>query len=448
MTQSLAQLVAWFRHSSPFIHAHRDRTFVVGFDGEALIDAEAADALVHDLALLSGLGIRLVLVPGARPQVDERLARAGIEPRRANGLRITDATAMDGVRDAVGAVRLQLEALFSMGLANSPMAGLRLQVASGNFVTARPLGVLEGVDYAYTGTVRRVDADALRQRLDDRAVVIVSPLGVSPTGELFNLHAGDVAVAVARSLQADKLLFLHEGDGLVDGEGHRRGELTLDEARGLLASAEAEAMPEMIRQQLARAVAACRGGVPRVHLLPRRQDGAMLGELFTRDGVGTLVAARPFEQLRTAGTGDIPGILALIRPLEADGVLVARTRERLETEIDDFLVMEREGTIVACAALHGIDGGDGSPSGGEIACLVVHPEYRHSRRGEQLLEKLEKQARARGWRQLFVLTTQASHWFVERGYQPTDPEALPPARRADYQPDRASRVLAKALTPD
>ena len=174
----------------------------------------------------------------------------------------------------------------------------------------------------------------------------------------------------------------------------------------------------------------------------------MLGELFTRDGVGTRVAGRPFEQLRTAGTGDIPGILALIRPLEADGVLVARTRERLETEIDDFLVMEREGTIVACAALHGIDGGDGSPSGGEIACLVVHPEYRHSRRGEQLLEKLETQARARGWRQLFVLTTQASHWFVERGYQPTDPEALPPARRADYQPDRASRVLAKALTPD
>ena len=465
MDEPLSRLVGWFRHSTPYIHAHRGCTFVVSFGGEALTDdSDAAAGLVHDLALLSGLGVRLVVVPGARPQVEQRLTAQGVRLEDSAGRRVTDAAAMACVRDAVGSVRLELEALFSMGLANSPMAGLRLQVASGNFVTARPLGIRDGVDYQHTGEVRRIDAGAIRARLDDGALVVVSPLGVSPTGEPFNLYAEDVAVAVAQALQADKLIVLHEGDELRDRHHHRLGELTLEQAleclspnsapsadrgqtpspdRGQTPSPDRGQTPTPLAPQLQRAVEACRGGVPRVHLLPRRLDGALLGELFTRDGVGTLVTPRPFEQLRTARVDDIGGILALTGPLERDGTLVTRTRERLETEIGDYTVMEREGTVVACAALHPLPDSDLA----ELACLVVHPDYQNGHRGTRLLASLEQKSRAAGCDRLCVLTTRTAHWFQEHGFKPAKVDQLPVTRQAFYNLARNSRVLVKDLPP-
>ncbi len=443
MGMQLDQLVAWFRHSSPFIHAHRGRTMVVSFGGEALSDDTAA-SLIHDLALLSGLGIRLVLVPGARPQIEQRLTRQSAAIRYVDGLRVTDDVALACVEDAVGSVRLQLEALFSMGLANSPMAGLRLQVASGNFVIARPLGVRNGVDYQHTGTVRRIDSAAIEHRLDDGAVVLVSPLGVAPTGEQFNLYAEEVAVAVAHALQADKLLFLHEGKGIVDAAGEPIGELTVEQAQRWLNAARSEstqAEPPPITAQLERAMTACRNGVSRVHLLPRRLDGALLGELFTRDGVGTLVTPQAFEQLRPARIGDISGILALVEPLEADGVLVQRGRERLEQSIHEFTVMEREGAVVACAALHLVP----EARVAELACLVVDSDYQNSQRGRQLLTQLEAKAKRAGYTHLFVLTTQTAHWFQENGFAPAELAALPVKRQALYNLKRNSKVLMKAL---
>ncbi len=433
------RLVRWFRESSPFIHAHRGRTFVVYAGGEMLTDPATA-GLIHDLALLSGLGIRIVLVPGARPQIEQRLNARGAAIEYVNGLRVTNAEALACVRDAVGSVRLELEALFSMGLANSPMAGLRLQVASGNFVTARPLGVHNGVDYQHTGEVRRVDAAAIRARLNEGALVLVSPLGVSPTGEQFNLYAEDVAVSVARVLQADKLLFLHEGDGLVDANGQTLRELTVEEAEALLEDQSGHSTPVMA--QLERAIEACRSGVARTHLLPRASDGVLLAELFTRDGVGTLVTPKAFEQLRTARVDDISGILSLIAPLEADGTLVARTRERLETEIEDFTVMEREGTVVACAALHQLPEGDAA----ELACLVVHPDYRGGQRGQRLLARLERLARQASCNRLVLLTTRTAHWFQEQGFVTADVADLPASRQAFYNLDRGSKVLIKRLT--
>lgn len=420
--EDLARLVRWFRHSSPFIHAHRGRTFVVHFGGEALLDP-ASRGLVHDLALLSGLGVRLVLVPGARPQIEQRLAASGAAIDYVNGLRITDTHALTCVCDAVGSVRLELEALLSMSLANSPMAGLRLQAASGNFVTARPLGVCDGVDYLHTGEVRRIDAAAIHGRLDDGAVVLVSPVGVSPTGEQFNLYAEDVAVSVARALQADKLLFLHEGPAL------EHSELTVEEAARIQDT------------HIQRAVQACRGGVARVHLVPRAEDGALLGELFTRDGVGTLITPQPFEQLRAARAEDISGILALIEPLEADGTLIRRTRDRIESELDQFMVMEREGTVVACAALQPVS----DSKLAEVACLTVHPDYQRGARGQKLLQQLEQKARAQGCENLFVLTTRTAHWFREQGFEPGELSDLPASRQAGYEPSRGSKLLFKPL---
>jgi len=438
MSDELNQLVRWFRHSTPYIHAHRDKTFVVSFGGEALF-GEARDGLIHDLALLSGLGVRLVLVPGARPQIEQRLNERGAEIRYVNDLRVTDDEALNCVLDAVGSVRLELEALFSMGLANSPMAGVRLQVASGNFVTARPLGVRSGVDYQHTGEVRRVDAEAIAARLDEGALVQVSPLGVSPTGEQFNLYAEDVAVAVARALQADKLILLHEGEGVLDTHKKLIAELTIEEAGTWLAETGTER--PSVADQLERAVEACRSGVPRAHLLPRGEDGAILGELFTRDGIGTLVAPRVFEQLRTARVDDIGGILSLIAPLERDGTLVERTRERLENQIEDFMVMDREGTVVGCAALHPIPDSDVA----ELACLVVHPDYRGGHRGANLLQRLEHTARAAGYPTLCVLTTRTAHWFQEHGFEPGTVDDLPVSRQSLYNLARGSKVFVKPL---
>jgi amino-acid N-acetyltransferase len=435
----LQRLVGWFRQSSPYIHAHRGATFVIAVGGE-IFNEGTLPALVHDLALLNTLGIRLVLVPGARPQIDECLQARGLAPCYQEGVRITDEAAMACVKSAVGSVRMEFEALLSMGLANSPMAGLRVRVASGNLVTARPIGVRNGIDYLHTGEVRRIDSQALRQRLDDGAVVIASPVGYSPTGEAFNCSREDVALSIASALGAEKLLFLRDEDGLPDADGGLVREMTTEQARGYLAREADEAGNRARAVRIA--IDACHRGVNRVHFLGRQRDGVLLMELFTRDGVGTLVTSHSFERLRAASVDDVGGILELIEPLEREGVLVRRSRELLETEIERFLVMEREGTVVACAALYPL----GDSRSGELACVVVHPDYRGSGRGERILERMEASARSQGLDRLFVLTTRAPHWFQERGFEPANLTELPVGRRELYNYRRNSRVFTKGLT--
>lgn len=429
--------VDWFRQSSPYIHAHRGRTFVLCFGGEA-VASEDFPNLVHDIALLHGLGIRLVLVHGARPQIEERLKLRGADLQVVNGLRVTDDAALACVKDAAGAVRVELEALLSMGLANSPMAGARIRVASGNFVTARPLGVIDGVDYRHTGEVRRVDAEGLRQRLDGGAIALVPPLGYSPTGEVFNLSAADVAGAVAVALGADKLIFLSEHK-LSGGRSKLPGSLVPREVDALIA--RRKALPEELARTLRNAADGCRAGIKRVHIVDRRIDGGLLGELFTREGVGTLVTAEPYELTRTARIDDVGGILELIAPLEAAGVLVPRPREVLETEIDRFTVMERDGAIVGCAALYPFE----KEGLGELACVAVDPGYRNSGRGDALLAHMERQAKALGLAGLFVLTTRTAHWFRERGFAPAPVDKLPRRRRDLYNWRRGSKVFIKTL---
>lgn len=429
--------VDWFRQSSPYIHAHRGRTFVLCFGGEA-VAAEDFPNLVHDIALLQGLGIRLVLVHGARPQIEERLKLRGADMAVVNGLRLTDDDALACVKDAAGAVRTELEALLSMGLCNSPMAGARIRVASGNFVTARPLGVIDGIDYRHTGEVRRVDSEGLRQRLDDGAIALVPPLGYSPTGEVFNLSAADVAVAVAEALGADKLIFLSE-HRIASGRNRLPGSMVPREVDELLA--RRRALPEELQRILRNAAAGCRSGVRRIHVLDRQLDGVLLSELFTRDGAGTLVTAEPYEHTRTARIDDVVGILELITPLEAAGVLVPRPREVLETEIDRFTVVERDGAVVACAALYPFE----KEGLGELACVAVHPDYRNGGRGDALLAHMEKHARRLGLHGLFVLTTRTAHWFRERGFVTANVDKLPRRRRDLYNWRRGSKVFIKEL---
>jgi amino-acid N-acetyltransferase len=379
------------------------------------------------------------LVAGARPQIDEALSRRGEEPRFEGGLRVTDEVALQCVKEAVGATRVELEALLSMGLPSSPMAGARLRVATGNFVTAQPIGVVDGVDYQYTGKPRRIDAEAIVQRLDDGAIVVLTPIGYSVTGEAFNISSHDVGAAAAAALGADKLIGLLEGQGVVDAEGKVPSQLSPRDAEQILRSGRE--LGHDVERHLAAAIEACRQGVPRAHLVSRQDDGALLRELFTRDGVGTMVTSETFEGVRAAHRGDVGGILALIDPLEEQGILVRRSREMLENDIERFTVIERDGMVVACGALYTYP----EDAIAELACLVVHPDYRTSGRGDQLLHYLERECQARGLRSLFVLTTQTSHWFRERGFESCEIEELPVARRSVYDQGRRSKVLLKPL---
>ena len=427
--------VHWFRSAAPYIHGFRGKTFVIAFGGELVADGGFVQ-LAHDVNLLNSLGVRLVLIHGVRPQVEARLTESGTAIRYVNGLRVTDDRALACVKEAAGTVRVEIEALLSLGLANTPMAGAGIRVASGNFVTAQPLGVRDGVDLLHTGEVRKIDAAAIRRRLDQHDIVLLSPIGYSPTGEIFNLSLEDVA--------ADKLIFLMDTEGVPDKGRTIHNALTVNEARQVLEKAgqgKAKKLPEDVAYYLPCAITACTGGVKRAHLISRHRDGALLSELFTREGVGTLVTPAPLETLRPATIDDVGGILGLIEPLEREGILVRRSRELLEMEVERFLVLESDGVVAGCAALYPFP----EEQAAELACLAVAQDFRGRGFGNLLLAEAEKQGKKAGFKQLFVLTTRTEHWFEERGFVDSSPDHLPKSKQALYNYKRKSKVLQKSL---
>ena len=430
--------VKWFRAAAPYIHAFGGRTFVIAFGGEVVSEGEFYE-LAHDVNLLNALDVRIVLVHGARPQIEAELKERGATIQYVDGLRVTDADALACVKEAAGSVRVEIEALLSMGLPNSPMAGADIRVASGNFVTARPLGVRNGVDLQHTGAVRKIDAVAIQRRLDQNEIVLLSPIGYSPTGEVFNLTVEDVATHAAIALQAEKLIFMMDAPGVTDAKGRLLKELTAHNAAKLMKTARGLA-PD-VTFFLPCAVQACAGGVARAHLISRHVDGAILQELFTRDGIGTMVTPEPVESLRQATIEDVGGVLSLIEPLEEQGVLVRRSRELLEMEIERFFILEHDGITIGCAALYPF----AEEKAGELGCLAVHPDYRDAGRGAVLLDYVEAVARKKKWKRLFVLTTQTAHWFVERGFSEERVEALPQQKKALYNYQRKSKVFVKRI---
>ncbi|MCC6209443.1 MAG: amino-acid N-acetyltransferase [Burkholderiales bacterium] len=429
--------VRWFRQAAPYVHAFRGRSFVIGFGGEVVAERTRFVRFLHDLNLLAALGIRLVLVHGARPQIEAELRAKRQRSRYAKGLRVTDANSLLAVKHAAGVLRVEIEALLSQGLPNSPMAGAQIRVASGNYIAAKPVGVVDGVDFQFTGTVRKVDAVAIARRLEAGEVVLIPHIGYSPTGEVFNLAWEDVAESAARALKADKLLLVV--DELPAGrKGQVLSELTAREADELLRK---DGLAAPTRRAIAHALAAVRSGVGRAHLVARRAEGATLLELFTHSGAGTMITADPVEKLRPARLEDVGGILALIEPLEADGTLVKRGRERLEQEIANFEVIEHDGSILACAALYPFR----EAGSAELACLAVAPELRDSGYGERLLLACEARARQARIRRMFALTTRAQHWFIAQGFREADPAVLPEERRTLYNWKRGSKVFLKRL---
>jgi amino-acid N-acetyltransferase len=429
--------VTWFRSVAPYFHAFRGRTFVLAFGGEFVAEGRFV-SLAHDINLLHSAGIRLVLVHGSRPQIEAQLKKRKTRSRYHKGLRVTDDMALECVKEAVGLLRVEMDALLSLGLPNTPMAGAAINTVSGNFITAQPMGVHDSIDFQHTGTVRKVDAHAIAGCLDAGNIVIVSPIGYSPTGEVFNLAMEDVAVATATAVHAAKLIFFSDG-AAVDPGGALHPELTANEAERLLA--KGKHISRDTRTYLARAAVAVRANVERAHLIDRSVDGALLIELFTHAGSGSMITADKLERLRPATIDDVGGILHLIEPLEADGTLVRRGRELLEQEIGRFIVLEHDRLILGCAALYPFP----KARAGELACLAVRAEYRAAGHGEKLMTAIERQAQAAGMKKLFVLTTRAAHWFVERGFEEASVDALPTEKKALYNLQRRSKVLVKAL---
>jgi len=429
--------VKWFRAATPYIHRWGGATFVIAFGGEVLADGEFQQ-LTHDINVLVSLEVRVVLVHGTRPQIEEQMRQHGVTPHYVAGRRVTDDKALACVKEANGIVRVEMEALLSMELANSPMWGADIRVSSGNFVTAKPVGVVNGVDFQHTGEVRKVDADGIRRRLDDHEVVLISPIGFSPTGDVFNCTLEDVATAIAIALKADKLIFLTEGQGALDARGRLVSELTVKQAEEVLAQNH---LPLDIQLYLPCAVRATRHDVKRAHLISRHADGALLIELFTHHGIGTMVVPESPEKVRPARREDVQGIVQILEPLEQQGVLVERGRGELEKDIDNFFVIESEGNILGCAALYMF----GDAKAAELAALAVNPFYRDGGRGERLLEYAEARARSLGAKSLFVLSTRTTHWFLERGFSEAGRERLPARRQANYNADRRSKVFIKDL---
>jgi amino-acid N-acetyltransferase len=437
--QSPENFVRWFRQVAPYVHDFGGRTFVVAFGGEMVAERARFESFIHDVNVLASLEIRLVLVHGARPQVEAEMKAKGLRSHYAQGLRITDDQALVAVKHAAGVLRVEIEALLSQGLPNSPMARAQIRVASGNYITARPIGVRNGVDFQFTGAVRKVDAAALAAQLDVADIVLVPHLGYSTTGEVFNLAWEDVAESVAVALKADKLL-MYTDKLPTDKKGEVVSELTADEAAALATKKVNDLSPAAIRalEHLARAV---EGGVGRGHLLARRAEGALILELFTHAGVGTMITADAVEKLRAAKVEDVRSMLAIIEPLEADGTLVKRSRELLESEIGNFLVIEHDARIVGCAALYPFP----DDKSAEFACLAVAPEYRDAGHAERLLKACEERAKGLKLRKLFALTTQAEHWFVEQGFRAAEVDALPESRKAMYNWRRGSKVFLKRI---
>ncbi|WP_047598383.1 amino-acid N-acetyltransferase [Escherichia coli] len=435
------ELVEGFRHSVPYINTHRGKTFVIMLGGEA-IEHENFSSIVNDIGLLHSLGIRLVVVYGARPQIDANLAAHHHEPLYHKNIRVTDAKTLELVKQAAGTLQLDITARLSMSLNNTPLQGAHINVVSGNFIIAQPLGVDDGVDYCHSGRIRRIDEDAIHRQLDSGAIVLMGPVAVSVTGESFNLTSEEIATQLAIKLKAEKMIGFCSSQGVTNDDGDIVSELFPNEAQARVEAQEEKGDYNSGTVRFLRgAVKACRSGVRRCHLISYQEDGALLQELFSRDGIGTQIVMESAEQIRRATINDIGGILELIRPLEQQGILVRRSREQLEMEIDKFTIIQRDNTTIACAALYPFP----EEKIGEMACVAVHPDYRSSSRGEVLLERITAQAKQSGLSKLFVLTTRSIHWFQERGFTPVDIDLLPESKKQLYNYQRKSKVLMADL---
>ena len=425
--------VQWFRGTAPYIKAHRKKTFVILISDE-VIQSDRLTGLIHDIALLNHLGNKLVILHGSRNKIDQQLAKHNITSKFNRNIRISDLESLPYIIQAINEVRSHLESQLSMGLPNTPMSGSEISLVSGNFITGMPLGVIDGIDMQHSGKVRDIKHQAINDLLEKNHVILLSNIGYSKTGEVFNLPAEELATETATALGADKLIFIQPDQG----DSELADTLSTSECDDLIQNSQT---PDHLKSLLKHAVSAIQSGVNRVHIIDQQVDGGLLLELFTRDGYGTMITNSFYEGIRPAKSDDIGGILKLIEPLESSDVLVQHSKEQLELSIGHFHVIEKDGMIIACVACIP----DPDQSIAEVACLAVHTSYQRCGLGKQLLQVTEHQALKLNIRQLYILTTRTSHWFIEKGFVEASVSSLPKTRQTNYNLDRKSKIMIKII---
>ena len=463
-----------FRSMAPYIATHRGKTVVIHVPGEA-IDGQCANfpALVQDIILMHTLGIKIVLVAGCRPQINERMIKAGRNPVSMlddHLMRRTDAFTLRCVREASSYARVYLESQVGRGLVDASYSTGFVQVSSGNFVTARPYDN-DTEDFGYAGKVDKINIRRINQLLECNDVVLIGCLGYTTTGEVYNCSSEEVALQSAVQLGAHKLIYLYDGHelrdrntgGIVHSIPFSAGHKFLTEFRKKRAGEaerhekdrDREAEDKELRKEtellmyMQLAVDACAQGVPRSHLIQRQEDGSLLLELFTRDGGGLMISRDLYDGIRPARPVDTDTLIRLITPLVDKGILVRRSRETIDNAIaaGEFTVVERDGTVIACATLTQYPDDDPSvkTTWAEIGCIAVHPSSRNLGKGNALVGFLLRRANNLGCSNVFALTTQTAHWFIERGFHQATLDDIPKAKRDMVDRSRNSRVYVMRL---
>ena len=412
-----------------YVPQFREKPFVVAVDGAAVAHENFGNILM-DVAVLWSLNIRTVLVHGASVQIRALAAERGLEPSDLEGSGVTDAATLDLALSA--ATRLTHEILEGLAAAD-------LRAAASNAVTAHPLGILKGVDHLFTGKVERVDTAFLQTLLASGIVPVVPPLGVDGEGRTFRVNSDAVALEAAKALQAVKLVYITMSDGLLVDLAVAR-QLSVRELKEALARGAVD--PGHV-SKARHAVAACEAGVPRVHVINGGVDDGLLAEVFSNEGIGTLVYANDYQQIRSARRSDVRAIQQLIRSSIEKDELAPRSRASIEKELAAYFIFEVDGNPIACVALHPYP----VERKGELACLYVRPSHENQGIGKKLVQFVESKAREAGLTQLLALSTQAFSFFQSKGgFAEGTPDDLPPARRARYeQSGRRSKVLVKKL---
>lgn len=429
-----------FRMSSPYINAHHGLVFVIHIPG-CLVEEPLFSKVMEDIALMRVIGIKLVLVLGPKLQIEKRLRENGISSTFRDGVRVTDEKTLQIVKEAAGRMLFDVESVLARGVVNMPSLS-RMSIVSGSFFSAQPLGVIDGEDFGYTGKIRKIEADAIQRRLDGGDIIIVPNIGFSPSGQQFNCQSESVAAACAAELHAEKLIFMANGESIYDKRSDRTiPNLTMKSAARFL-RLRAHELPSNFRIAMQEAVRALEGGVRRTHILNRFTDGVLLMEVFHRDGVGLMISRDLYEGIRRARVTDVMGIRNIIRPLENAGILKARNRADIERDIRQYVVIERDGMIIACLSLQQMP--DDS-AWAELGCLAVHPQYRKLGKGDAMLGFTERMAYSIGVRHLFILSTQSFHWFQERGFREVAVSDLPASRQQYYDMSRKSKIFHKLL---
>lgn len=431
---STPDFISSFREAAPYIDYLRGKTLVIGL-ASSLLSEQVLPKIAADLNLLTSLGVKIVLVHGLAYQINQLSVAQNIYPQFHHHHRITDEATIRIAKQAAGIARADIEAALSIGITQTLQRSRRQKIQTGNFISAQPYGIIDGIDMGYTGRVRKIDSEAIRQNLDNGSIVIISPIASSLSGKIFSLSMTEIAQALAIALQAEKLIFLIEQAGILSPNDKLIKNLSAAQAQIMLNNKLVHSDQVLI---LEAALNAVKNKVQRSQIISGRQDGSLLSELFTRDGIGTSLSCDAFIKIRQATSYDIADIMALIRPLEEAGILLKRNREYLENHINGFYLLEHDRQLYGCVAFKEYP----EDNAAELACLVVSPHTRDAGYGEYLLEHIIKESKKRGYSRLFALTTHTSDWFSERGFKNVDAQELPAKRQHEYQESkRQSKVF-------